>query len=102
MDLFRAKPEDEQVTGAGAASKTGGDVESTAQSTLRKAGAAVVKGLASFRKQSGLQMSDAASSAMDMNAVSSRLADTAMRKMQQSMNPFSSSQDLTQRSSKQG
>ena len=39
---------------------------------------------------------------MDMNAVSSRLADTAMRKAQQSVNPFASSQDLTQRSSKTG
>ena len=92
VDLFRAKTEDEQ---AGAASKAGGEVDSSGYSTLRKTGAAVIKGLGSNRKQSGFNMSDQASSAMDMNAVSSRLADTAMRKAQQSVNPFASSQDLT-------
>ena len=95
VDLFRAKTEDEQANGAAGASKAGGEVDSSGYSTLRKTGAAVIKGLGSNRKQSGFNMSDQASSAMDMNAVSSRLADTAMRKAQQSVNPFASSQDLT-------
>ncbi len=50
-------------------------------STLRKTGAALMKG-APGRKQSGFIASEAASSVMDMNAISSRLGDSALRKMQ--------------------
>lgn len=65
----------------GTMSKTGDLDSNKAQSTLRRAGAALIKGLASNRKQSGLLASDQASSAMDMNAISSRLGDSALRKM---------------------
>lgn len=38
-----------------------------------------------------------------MNAISSRLGDSALRKMQQSMsNPFASQQDISQKSQKTG
>lgn len=80
------KEEDGPVTSAGATSKAGDLESNTAFSTLRKAGAALIMGMANNRKQSGLNMiSDqgGASSAMDMNVISSRLGDSALRKVQQ-------------------
>jgi len=83
VSLFRMKEEDGPVTSAGAMSKTGDLESNTAVSTLRRAGAALIMGMANNRKQSGLNISDQGSSAMDMNVISSRLGDSALRKVQQ-------------------
>ena len=75
MSLFRAKVEEEQVNSAGTMSKAGDADSNTAQSILRKTGAALIKGLNSNRKTSGFNVSDQANSSMEMNnaANSSRL-----------------------------
>ena len=78
--FFRSKPEEEMMNSDGTISKFGDLDSNAAKSTLGRAGAASIRGLASNRKQSGFNVSDQASQGMDMNAISSRLGDSALRK----------------------
>ena len=95
-ELFRMKTEEEIMASQSQISKA--EAESlNLGSTLRKTGAALMKGAGGHgRKQSGLiASSDQGASQMDINVISSRLGDSALRQMKAQAGPLGSGLDLT-------